>query len=50
MKYDRVWGIGLAEDNPNATRPKNWRGTNWLGEVLMRVRKALVLESEPDNA
>ena len=36
--YDKVWGIGLAADDPNALRPKNWRGKNWLGQVLMRVR------------
>jgi ribA/ribD-fused uncharacterized protein len=44
--YDRVWGIGLAADDPNATRPGNWRGTNWLGEVLMRVRNELKAKDE----
>lgn len=44
--YDRVWGIGLAADDPNATKPSNWRGTNWLGEVLMRVRNELRTENE----
>jgi len=39
--YDRVWGIGLSADDPNATRPSNWRGTNWLGKVLMVVRSEL---------
>lgn len=38
---DRIWGIGLAIDNPNSLNPKAWRGTNWLGEALMRVRKEL---------
>src|SRR5437764_4640028 len=38
---DTVWGIGLAQDDPDATRPERWRGTNWLGEVLMRVRETL---------
>lgn len=39
--YDRIWGVGLYWDNPKITEPKNWRGTNKLGKVHMRVRKAL---------
>jgi len=38
---DTIWGIGLAEDDPRALNKKNWRGTNWLGIVLMRVRDEL---------
>jgi ribA/ribD-fused uncharacterized protein len=38
---DRIWGIGLAQDHPDATIPTRWQGTNWLGEVLMRVRNDL---------
>jgi hypothetical protein len=38
---DVIWGIGLGEDNPAIMDPKNWRGTNWLGEELMEVRKFL---------
>lgn len=39
---DRIWGIGLAEDDDLRLDPANWRGTNWLGEVLMKVRDDLV--------
>ena len=39
--HDKVWGIGLGVDDPNATEPQFWKGTNWLGEVLMRVRGTL---------
>lgn len=35
---DRLWGIGLSEDDPKRLDPKNWRGANWLGEVLTAVR------------
>lgn len=35
---DVVWGIGLAENDPLARRRSAWRGTNWLGQVLMEVR------------
>lgn len=42
--YDAVWGVKLAFDDPAIDNPGNWRGTNWLGEVLMRVRDCLWLE------
>jgi ribA/ribD-fused uncharacterized protein len=35
---DTVWGIGLAEDSPNANVPGEWRGSNLLGFALMEVR------------
>lgn len=38
---DRIWGIGLAQDDPDAQRPDRWRGRNWLGIALMQVRDAL---------
>ena len=39
---DKIWGIGLAEDNPLAQDPRHWQGTNWLGEVLMKTRGEIV--------
>lgn len=38
---DCVWGIGLAEDNPDAANPLKWRGTNYLGDCLDDVRLRL---------
>jgi ribA/ribD-fused uncharacterized protein len=38
---DTIWGIGLAEDDPKAQDPNNWKGTNWLGEMLMQVRQEI---------
>lgn len=35
---DRIWGIGLAEDHPNAPHPERWRGDNLLGFALMKAR------------
>lgn len=36
---DKVWGIGLSEDNPDCKDPSKWQGTNYLGEVLTAVRR-----------
>jgi hypothetical protein len=38
---DRVWGIGLAADDPRAVHPSQWRGLNLLGFALMDARAAL---------
>lgn len=40
--YDCIWGIGLSMDDPKATDPAQWRGENWLGETLMKVRAYLI--------
>lgn len=38
---DFVWGIGLAENNPNVSNPSLWKGENLLGFALMEVRDLL---------
>ena len=38
---DTIWGIGLAQNNPDARNPERWRGRNLLGFALMDVRAAL---------
>jgi ribA/ribD-fused uncharacterized protein len=46
---DRIWGIGLAEDDPNAAHPEKWRGFNLLGFALMKVRSRLVGENDVES-
>ena len=38
---DRIWGIGLAEDDPGAENPEAWQGENLLGFALMEARALL---------
>ncbi|MFD6271835.1 NADAR family protein [Nocardia asteroides] len=38
---DRIWGIGLAADDPRTADPARWRGANLLGFALMRAREVL---------
>ncbi|WP_428241710.1 NADAR family protein [Gynuella sp.] len=39
---DRIWGIGLAADHPEAENPNLWKGLNLLGFALMEVRNQLL--------
>jgi len=39
--YDVIWGIGLGVDDPKAKIRSEWRGTNWLGEIIEKVRDEL---------
>ncbi|MEJ2855627.1 MULTISPECIES: NADAR family protein [unclassified Saccharothrix] len=38
---DRVWGIGLTEDDPHAADPARWPGENLLGFALHEARARL---------
>jgi ribA/ribD-fused uncharacterized protein len=35
---DKVWGIGMGAQNPDARTPAKWRGKNLLGFALMEAR------------
>ena len=38
---DKIWGIGLAQDNSASENPNTWKGLNLLGFALMDVREQL---------
>ena len=40
--FDKIWGIGLAESDPRAKDPTQWRGKNLLGIVLTELRDELI--------
>lgn len=40
--YDRIWGIGLADDESAARDPRAWRGDNLLGFALAEARRRLM--------
>ena len=40
--YDKIWGIGLGPDDPKRFDKSKWRGTNWLGKELTRLRIILI--------
>lgn len=39
---DTIWGVGLDENNPLIDDEKNWRGTNYLGDIITKVRKQII--------
>jgi len=38
---DRIWGIGLAQNDEKASNPNLWEGLNLLGFALMQVRDGI---------
>ena len=46
---DTVWGIGLGAKNPKAMNRQQWRGKNWLGEILTQVREEIMEASKRET-
>lgn len=44
--YDTIWGIGLKANDKLAWDKSTWKGTNWLGEAITKVRDILIKEKE----
>lgn len=42
---DKVWGVGLAADDPRLRDPAQWRGLNLLGFALMEARTRLLMRT-----
>lgn len=42
--YDRIWGVGLAENDPRVLDPAQWKGQNLLGQCLTFARDKLVAD------
>jgi ribA/ribD-fused uncharacterized protein len=40
--WDKIWGIGLAPENPDALDINKWQGQNLLGKAIMKVRAIYV--------
>lgn len=36
--YDKIWGIGMSQDDPHCENPTLWNGMNALGFCLMEAR------------
>ena len=39
--YDKIWGVGLDENNEKIYNPNYWKGENLLGFALMEIRDLL---------
>ena len=50
LGFPRIWGVGLAQDDPLIRDPRNWRGENLLGFVLMEARDGLRTEEAYSDA
>jgi ribA/ribD-fused uncharacterized protein len=44
---DKIWGIGLDQDNPRAENPLLWQGDNLLGFALMEARDYIANQEVP---
>ena len=42
--YDKIWGIGLAENGAGCQSRSTWKGLNWLGETITKVREKIKYE------
>ncbi|KAL0215932.1 hypothetical protein P9112_008116 [Eukaryota sp. TZLM1-RC] len=48
--FDKIWGIGLDEANPDALNPSRWKGLNLLGKVLVELRELFKSGSFDEHA
>lgn len=41
---DKIWGIGMAQEDAHIQDPSQWQGLNLLGFALMHVREQLLAQ------
>lgn len=39
--YDKIWGIGMSENDPDRFDQSKWKGENLLGKCIMAARKEI---------
>lgn len=44
--YDKIWGVGLTENDPSIVDETKWLGRNLLGKSLMKVRELLQMNNQ----
>lgn len=42
--FDKIWGVGLEASNDAIIHQPEWRGQNFLGEALMKIRHKIIQE------
>ena len=46
---DKIWGVGLDENDPLILDQKNWKGLNYLGQIITSVRDTLKQKKERES-
>eukprot|EP00285_Hemiselmis_virescens_P013591 CAMPEP_0173394106 /NCGR_PEP_ID=MMETSP1356-20130122/25022_1 /TAXON_ID=77927 ORGANISM="Hemiselmis virescens, Strain PCC157" /NCGR_SAMPLE_ID=MMETSP1356 /ASSEMBLY_ACC=CAM_ASM_000847 /LENGTH=281 /DNA_ID=CAMNT_0014352309 /DNA_START=79 /DNA_END=925 /DNA_ORIENTATION=+ len=44
--WDQIWGIGLSASDKRSRNPTKWKGTNRLGNALMKAREGCFAQLE----
>ena len=42
--YDKIWGIGLGENNPDIFDVEKWQGQNLLGKAIKEAQQQIINE------
>jgi ribA/ribD-fused uncharacterized protein len=46
---DRIWGIGLHENDPNVDNPLTWKGQNLLGWAITLVKQEILKQLKDES-
>jgi len=42
--YDKIWRIGLAQNDPDIFNPEKWQGENLLGKAIKEAQQLIINE------